>query len=262
MKNLKALTLLNLLGLIATLLVNSLANILPINGFNTGELSDRYPNLFVPAGITFSIWAVIYLLLIVFCVYQLALAFGKAAAPKTEFISKISFLFLATCVINCSWILAWHYLLLPLSLLLMLSLLGGLIAIYLRLDIGKSQASNSEKYLVHLPFSIYLGWITIATIANTTALLVNYNWGGFGVSEALWTIIVIVVGLAIALAVLFTRNDIFFPAVSIWALLGIIIKRQATMPVESQIITTAYIAIALLSVGILVQIFRGKVYKI
>jgi hypothetical protein len=143
----------------------------------------------------------------------------------------------------------------------MLILLLSLIAIYQRLNIGRSAALKSEKYLVHLPFSIYLGWITIATIANTTALLVNLNWNRFGLSEPFWTIAVIIFGILIALFMLFYRKDIFYSLVVDWALLGILIKRLTVDIVTVQsIITVVILGLVMISLGIIIQITRKKVY--
>jgi len=253
------LSILNLIGFLGTVIVNGLANALPINNKTTGELSDQYPNLFVPTGLTFSIWGVIYILLAIFVIYGLVVAIGKDS-EKSSFIENIGILFFISCLANIGWIFAWHYEVLPLSLVLMLILLGSLITIYLRLRIGKSDSTRTEKYVVHLPFSIYLGWITIATIANVTALLVDINWNTFGLSEPFWAIAVIIVGIAITLSVLFTRKDIFYCLVVDWALLGILLKRLAdSTPVQS-VIVVSIVGMALITVGIIVQIIRKRVY--
>ncbi len=142
----------------------------------------------------------------------------------------------------------------------MLVLLGCLLGIYLRLDIGKSDAGNREKYMVHLPFSVYLGWITIATIANVTALLVDAGWNNFGMGEQFWTVLLIAVGIVIALAMLFTRRDIFYCLVVDWAILGILLKRLADpQPVQSVIIA-AIIGLVLITLGVIAQAARRKVY--
>jgi len=254
------LSILNLIGFLGTVIVNGLSNALPINNKTTVELSDQYPNLFVPAGLTFSIWGVIYILLAIFVIYGLVIAFKKDT-PKPSFINKIGVLFFVSCMANIGWIFAWHYEILPLSLVLMLVLLGCLIAIYLRLSIGKSDSTQTEKYLVHLPFSVYLGWITIATIANITAWLVGVNWNTFGLGEQFWAVAVIIVGIAIALSILFTRRDIFYCLVVDWALLGILIKRLAveTTPDQSVIIITI-VGLVFITAGIIMQIIRRKIY--
>jgi len=253
------LAILNLIGFLGTVIVNGLSSALPINGKTAGELSDQYPNLFVPVGLTFSIWGVIYILLAIFVIYGLIVA-ARKDNEKSSFIGNIGVLFFISCSANIGWIFAWHYEVVPLSLVLMLMLLVTLITIYLRLRIGKSDSPRTEKYLVHLPFSVYLGWITIATIANVTALLVYTNWNTFGLGEPFWAVAVIIVGIAITLSVLFTRKDIFYCLVVDWALLGILLKRLAdSTPVQSVIIITI-VGMALITVGIIVQIIRKKVY--
>ncbi len=251
---------LNLLGFLGTVVINGLANAIPLNNKTTGELSDQYPNLFVPAGLTFSIWGLIYLLLAIFAIYQLIYALRKNT-QSASFLERIGMLFFVSSVANIGWIFAWHYEIVPLSLLIMLILLGSLIAIYVRLNIGRAESTKAEKYLVHLPFSIYLGWITIATIANATALLVHLNWNRFGLSEQFWAVAVIVVGIAIALTILFYRKDIFYCLVIDWALIGILIKRVTVdaTPVRSVIVITI-IGLSLITLGIIVQIMRRRIY--
>jgi len=253
------LAIMNLIGFLGTVVVNGLSNGLPLNGKTAGELSDQYPNLFVPAGLTFSIWGVIYILLAIFVIYGLIVA-AKKDTQKSPFIENIGVLFFISCLANMGWIFAWHYEIVPLSLVIMLILLVTLITLYLRLRIGRSDSPKTEKYLVHLPFSVYLGWITIATIANVTALLVYTNWNTFGLGEPFWAVSVIIVGIAITLSVLLTRKDIFYCLVVDWALLGILLKRLAdSTPVQSVIVVTVA-GMALITIGIIVQIIRKKVY--
>jgi hypothetical protein len=253
------LSIINLAGFLGTVVVNGLATSLPINNKTTGELSDQYPNLFVPAGLTFSIWGLIYILLAIFTIYSVIIAIKKDAAGS--FISKIGLLFFLSCIANMAWIFAWHYEIVSLSLVIMLLLLGFLIAIYMRLGVGKKGPAKKEQYLVHLPFSVYLGWITIATIANVTALLVDVNWNRFGLSEQFWAVAVIIVGIAIALSVLLRRQDIYYCLVVDWALLGILLKRLADpAPVQSVVVVTI-VGLVLITAGILVQLTREKVYS-
>jgi len=255
-----SLLILNLLAFLGTVVVNALANILPINGITTGELSDLYPNLFVPAGLTFAIWGVIYILLAIFVIYQFVPSVRRDTR-KVEFVQRIGPLFFISSLANIGWIFAWHYQILPLSLVFMLILLGCLMAIYLRLHVGKSQATRTEKYLVHLPFSVYLGWITIATIANVTALVVDINWNTFGLGEQFWAVAVIIVGIAIALSILFTRKDIYYCLVIDWALLGILLKRLSvtTAPDQSVVVATI-VGLVLITGGVIAQAIRKKVY--
>jgi hypothetical protein len=202
----------NLLLFAGTLVMNYLANALPLNNKNTGELSDSFPNLFVPAGLTFSIWGVIYLLLLIYCVVQFR-------GADREVISSISWLFGVTCVLNALWIVFWHYGKLPFSLLVMLGLLVSLI--YMNFLIR-----DLPYGIIKATFGIYLGWICIATIANVTALLVNTGWNGFNISQVTWTIVMILAGtLIVGLAVYRLKNP-FIGLSVIWAFIGIAIKRH------------------------------------
>jgi hypothetical protein len=251
----------NLVGFILVVVVNALATTIPLGGKSTGELSDLYPNLFVPSGLTFAIWGIIYLLLGVYVVYGLIYS-AKRSDPDEGFMEKIGLLFLITCIANAGWIFSWQYRILPLSLVCMLILLLSLIYIYTRLNVGRSNASNAEKYMVQLPFSVYLGWITIATIANVTALLVHYNWNRFGLSEEAWTIVMVAVGIALGLLFVFYRKDIFYTLVVDWAVLGILIKRTSVGGGTAQgVVVISVIGICVLTLGILAQLLRRRVYR-
>ncbi len=220
----KILVIFNALTFLGVLAVNSLANILPINNKTTGEVSNNLQNLFAPDGITFSIWGIIYAILIISVIYQFVLSFGKNGDPN-NFISKINVFFIIANLANIIWIFLWHYERIGLSVLAMLVLFLSLVIVYQRLGIGSAEISFRDKFLVHFPFSIYLGWITVATIANITAYLVKIDWDGFGVSEPIWTVIILIVATLITLLVLFLRKDYMYGLVIVWAFAGIIIKR-------------------------------------
>ena len=212
----------NMLSFAAVVVVNALANALPLNGVTTGELSDSYPNYFVPAGYVFGIWGVIYLLLLGFTVRQL-----RRGGDDAETIRKIGWLFIASNVFNFVWIFLWHWRLVALSLVPMFGLLASLILIYLRLDIGRAQASREQRIYYHLPFSVYLGWITVAPIANIVAFLVSSGWESYGTTAAYWTVAVIAVAVALTLVNLYTRGDAAYSLVIVWALSGIVYKQMA-----------------------------------
>lgn len=245
----KVLAILNALGLVCVLIANYLANSLPINGYTTGELSDAYPNVFVPAGLTFSIWGIIYGFLIGFVIYQFINTNFKDL-KKHHFIPRISFWFLINCAANTAWIFAWHHKLLVLSLVLMLVILSSLIMIYLRLEIGRISVKTGTKWLVHIPFSIYLAWITVATIANVTALLVDMNWDGFGLPERMWGMIMIFVATLVGFRVYNTRHDVAFILVLLWAFLGIFLKRSDIGGYQDTVAVAAGTGMALLTISL------------
>lgn len=260
MKDAKVRTLLqflNIVGFVGTVIINILANSIPIAGKTTGEVSDLYPDLFAPAGFTFAIWGVIYILLALFVIYQ---ALDILKLNKNPIIDKIGIWFIVSSAANMAWIFAWHYERIFLSLLLMLVILVSLILIYLRLGIGMANVSKEEKYLVHLPFSVYLGWITVATVANVTVFLVSINWGRLGLSEVSWTVLVILVATLITLAVLRNRADVFYSLVVVWAFLGILAKRITADVVHVFLIIVVLAVTALLAYLTLKKV--GKKFSI
>ncbi|RQD77224.1 MAG: tryptophan-rich sensory protein [Candidatus Syntrophonatronum acetioxidans] len=238
---------LNLLGFIGMVIINYLANALPLNNMTTGELSDLYPNLFTPAGFTFSIWGVIYLLLLGFSLYQARDIFSF---PKVEmpFLYRIGYLFFISSLLNGAWIFAWHYTQIFASMAIMVALLLVLIMIYLNLGIGERRVSSQESFWVHLPFQVYLGWITIATIANASALLVHVGWGRFGLSESFWTVLMIGVAALLTIAFLTLRQDLAVSLVSLWAILGIAVKRITLEPVVMPVFISAVVAMIIISI--------------
>ncbi len=216
---------LNLLGFAVMLGMNYAANAMPINNVSTQELSDMYPSLFTPAGFTFSIWGLIYLSLLGFCVYQSRGLFFRSRGHNMLFVHEIGYLFFVSCIFNAGWIVAWHYMHIHLSVLIMTALLITLIKIYLNLDVGRRRVSLASNLFVYLPFRMYLGWISIATIANVSALLVYIGWDGGGLSPQTWTIIMIMVAALLTVGFLVLRRDLAVGLVSLWALFGITFKR-------------------------------------
>jgi len=208
-----------ILSILATLVVNTLANALPINGLTTGDVSDRFNVYFVPAGYVFSIWGLIYLGLIAYGIFQ-----ALPAQRDNPRLRATGWWVVLGGLANSAWIFLWHYEQFPLTLIAMFTLLVSLIMTYLGLKIGRGIVSKAEFWAVRIPFSVYLGWITVATVANVTSVLDFIKWDRFGLSEGTWLVIMLIVVLAITAAMLFTRRDAAFTVVILWALEGIAIK--------------------------------------
>jgi hypothetical protein len=231
----------------ATIIFNIAANALPLNGLNTGELSDRFQIFFVPAGYVFSIWGLIYLGIITYAIFQ-----ALPAQRENPRLRSIGYLFIFSCLANITWLFLWHYEFFEFTLIAMGALLISLIAIYLRLDIGRGEVSNAEKWAVHIPFSIYLGWITVATIANTTQLLYYLGWNGWGISPEIWAVIMLAAGVVISAIMSFTRADIAYSLVLVWAYIGIAIQHNDT----SIVANSAFIAAGLIVVILIIVLIR------
>lgn len=241
------------------IIINSLANILPINAVNTGQVSDSYPNLFAPAGLTFSIWGLIYLLLAGYTLYQFGLFQKDKGASKNKLFKKIGIYFSITSIINMFWIFAWHYNFISISVLLIVTILFFLIKIANILN--KEKFSLKEKLFIKTPFSVYFGWITVAVIANIATFLVSINWNAFGISEQIWTILILLIGAIIGILRILKDKNIPYGLVLIWAYLGILIKHTSPDKFANQylnIITTLIICIVLFSVTELSILFNKE----
>lgn len=217
----KAISYLNLIFFTLVIAANYLANDLPLNNVTTGQVSDNIPSLFTPAGFTFAIWGLIYLLLGIFVFYQMG--FVGNEQDLTYYRNKVSYLFITSCILNIAWLFSWHYKLFLVSLCIMFALLINLIILYLRVN-GKANYLRKRNYVVSLPFSIYLGWIMVASIANTSIYLVSINWNRFGYSEVFWTNIMLITALLLFTLFVYLRRDIFIMLVYIWAVFGILYK--------------------------------------
>lgn len=223
-------------------IVNALANILPINGNTTAEVSDSYANLFAPAGITFTVWGLIYLLLFLYSLYQFGI-FQKEEDPhREELFRKIGLYFTISSILNTMWIFAWHYRIIWLSVVLIIGVLVTLIVIN---KLTRKEHFDLKDYLfIRLPFSIYMGWITVATIANITAWLVKIGFKGFGVPETIWTILVIIVGLIIASLTIIRNKDLAYGLPVIWAYIGIYIKHISPKGWDAQYSSIIFVTVA------------------
>lgn len=225
MRSNKRLSYLTVAAYILMIVVNALANIIPINHIGTGEVSDKYSNLFAPAGYVFGIWLVIYILLGMYTYYQFTL-FGRRSDMSDRVIYRVNQCFLYSSLLNIVWIFAWHYEQIGISLVIMV----GIFLLLLRARIiitHRSTLNHDEKISVQLPFSVYLSWITIATIANVTTYLVSIRWDGFSLDPSLWTCIMITVGGVVGVITTLKWKDIPFALVYVWAYTGILFKHMS-----------------------------------
>ncbi|HEY9526231.1 MAG TPA: hypothetical protein VIR02_04055 [Anaerolineales bacterium] len=228
----------NLLSVVLVLTVNILASALPLNGQNTGEISDRFQVYFVPAGYVFAIWGIIYIGWIAFTVFQF-----QPAQKESPRLRRLGYLFAISNMANAAWLFCWHYNLFGLSVLVMLVLLGLLLASYLRLNVNQTPVSVLEYWSVDVLFSVYLGWITVATVANITDWLYFIGWDGFGIPAQTWAVIMLAVASLLGLGMATTRRDLGYLAVLVWAFVGIAVK-QTSAPL---VVTSAWIAAALMA---------------
>ncbi len=217
MQKISTLKILNIAAFLTVILVNYLANSLPINGVKTADISNKYFNEFAPANITFAIWGVIYSLLIATLIWQLNV--------QNNAINTINKWWVINSVLNVAWLFSWHYEILFLSIVLMIGILYSLVQIN-KIESTELAQNIPREWLLKSAFGIYLGWICIATIANFTTLLVSLNFNKFGLSDTFWTGTVIGIGSITSAMLVVRYKNIFIGFAVIWALIGIIIRQN------------------------------------
>ena len=259
MKNMKTLAVLNTLFFLLHLVPSQLTQLKLFNNQTIGDVSDKYPALFTPAGITFSIWGMIYLALAAFCIYHLIAAYKKPAEHEAnKDLQRLGYLFMANNLATGLWTIAWVNEWLLISVLLILTQLVTLLAMHLRLGIFDKGRSTASRWFTQVPLSIYFGWIIIATVANISAALVGLGWDAFGLDDGLWTLIMIAAATSVVVFVVFTRSNAIVGLVGIWALYGIVLKHQELGVANSQqIITTAWVALAVVVLSEVIVILRN-----
>lgn len=237
---------------LVTLAVNGAANALPINGQGTGEISDRFSVYVVPAGYVFAIWGVIYVLLGVFTVWQ-ALP-GNRANPVARAIGLLP----ATAnVLNTAWMLLFHYEYFVLTVPVMVALLLTLVATHLRLWEHRSELRGATFWAVRVPFSVYLGWITVATIANIAQTGQALEIDPAGIDPAIIASGVLLVGLLIAVRFVTQFGDAAYGFVIAWAYAGVAVKEAGTQPV-AVVAAAGAVVVAVLAVWAAVRQVRGE----
>jgi hypothetical protein len=236
----------NIVAFVATLVFNGLASSGALNNITTAAISDRLPILFVPAGYVFGIWGLIYTLLLGFVIFQ-----ALPSQRENPLLRRIGYWFALSCVANAVWLVCFHYFQFAWSMVAMIGVLLTLLVIYVRVQ-GQAR-TRAESIWVSGAFSVYIGWITVATVANASYVLYDLRWDGFGLSEANWASIMLVVAALVAGFIAYTRRDWAYTAVLVWALVGIIVKQA---PVSSQVGITAGLMIAVILVA-LVGGWRG-----
>lgn len=209
----------NIIAFIAVIVINVLSTTIPIDGRSTAAVSKMYPTLLTPAGFAFSIWSLIYVLLGCFAVYQ-----ATRSGESKESVQHIGIFFIVSCLFNIMWLFLWQYLYVELCILVIVLYLLSLIVIYRRTRV--SHPSLSEMWFVKLPFSLNFGWVSIATIVNVAVALRKNEWGGWGLSDTTWAVIILIIVTVLAILVSFPYKDSIYPLVFVWAYVAIAVEQK------------------------------------
>ena len=249
----KTLQVLNGVTLLATIFMNYISNTGLMNDTTIGEISGGLRTFFTPASYAFSIWGIIYLMLLGFGIYQSRSLFIKVR--EDEFVVRVGWWFIVSCFANSFWVVSWVYEYTGLSCFFIFLLLFSLLKIVWNNRIELWDAPISVILFLWWPFVIYSGWVTVASIANVSTYLVKINWDGFGMSPVTWTLIMIVIAALINLAITWKRNMREFALVGAWALIAIGIANQ---DVQTTIAYTAFVAAGILVVSSGLHAFKNK----
>ncbi len=234
-------------AVIATIVVNVLANALPINGLPTGAIAARFDVLFMPEAYVFSIWGLIYLGLLAYAIYQV-----QPSLRNDKRLRSLDTPFLISSAANMGWLLLWHYEHIVASFVAMLVLLGSLISVYRRLDPERSLVSTGRRWAVHIPFSVYLGWVMVASVINLAVVLDSVGWTGWGINELTWFTVAVVGVLAVAAMVAWRRADVAFLLTLVWAFIGLGVEHQ----MDPLVATVAWMGTAALAVLVALAAIR------
>jgi hypothetical protein len=244
----KILQILNGIAFVSVVFINYLSNTGVMNGKTIGSLSDSIRSLFTPAGYAFSIWGLIYLFLLGFVIYQVRSLFVKV--KNDDFVEKIGFWFIISCIANSAWIFAWIYEYTGVSCIFIFLLLVSILKIIINNKMQIEAVKKSKLLFVSLPFVIYGGWVTVASVANVSSYLVKINWNGFGISAEIWTIILILIATLINIIVIYKRKMYAFALVGAWALTAIGIANKENYNTIAIIAFTAALLLVLVSLFI------------
>lgn len=255
MKTNRLLSIFNFIALSIHIAASAASQFKLMGGRDVSEVSNLFPTLFTPAGFTFSIWGIIYIALIAMCIYHIVVSFkyDKLHADN-QAIAKMSGWFIVNNIATAAWLYLWTHLQIALAELMIVIQLISLIIIHVRLDIHVSNRPMLNKIFTQMPLSIYLGWISIATIANTAVYLTSLKWSGWGIAADTWTLIMIIVAVLLSFAMIFLKDNIFFALVVVWALAGIFFRQHQNY--HPLVDTAALVSFALIVGAILIRVFR------
>ena len=262
MKKVRTLSILNLVFYVIAFATSSLSQFGIFGGLTNQEVSAMHETLFTPAGFTFSIWGVIYLSLFGFCIYHLIKAYKSEVHDEpSQNVLRIGNWFIINNIATACWVFAFAYELLLLSALLILIQLVSLLIIFINLNLLDKNQTFDSKLFTAFPLTIYFAWICVASIANISLYLDAISWGGFGLQAETWAIIMYSVTFLLTIFILARRSNPFFGLVVIWALYGILQKREADQMVHQNLITLLWAYLAILALLTIYQFYKLAVFK-
>lgn len=205
-----------IIATVGMIFLNYLAATGILGGVDTGAVSDKYATNITPAGYAFAIWSLIYIGMIAFSIYQ-------ALPSNAENFKGLRLIYIISCVANGLWLYVWSQEALVVCLGIILVLLACLAAINGKLKITET---NADYWLVKVPFGIYFGWVTAATILNATIALVYLGVKTSETTAQILGAILIFTAAAFGVLIRFKLKNYFYPLAIAWALTAIAVKQS------------------------------------
>lgn len=250
----KTLQILNGVAAVATIAMGYLSNTGIFNGKTMASVSAEYQNLFTPAGYAFSIWGLIYLSLLGFVIYYGRSLF-KADIKDDNTVEQIGWWFFISCLANSLWVVVWLYEYTLISVFLMIVLLFSLLKIVVKTKMELHNAPLKKILFLWWPFCIYSGWVSVALIADIAAYLTKIGWNGFGLSETIWAVIMIVVAAIVHIFMIWKRNMREFALVLVWSLIAIAVANQN---VNATVVWAAVIVAIIVFINIAIHGYQNR----
>ena len=236
----------NMVSVCMVVVINYLSQNQRWNGTTIGETSDRYDNLFTPAGYAFSIWGIIFLMLLAYSFFQIRRVFFST--KPSPFIEQTGWWFSIANTLNALWVIAFIYDQISLSVVIMVGILYSLLKIVIKTNMERWDAPIPIIAFVWWPICIYAGWIAVATIANFSAFFVSLGRVGSELSQVVWTMIMITAAVLINILMVWLRNMREFSAVAVWALVAIFIRhREAYESISYYALASAVILLIIIA---------------
>lgn len=250
MKRMKLLAVVNALAFMLHVFISYSTQFKLINKKDVGEVSANYTSLFTPAPVTFAIWGLIYFSLLCFSIYHIIMAWRQPASdPANKDLKKIGGWFIFNNLATAAWLIAWTNELLGISVALIFLQLMSLVFINNRLPVYDRSREIASKVFTQFPISIYFAWLTIATIANASSYLAALKWSA-GITAVNWTVIMITIAVLLTIMVVLTKKNVFYGMVVIWALYGIVLKRQME-PADGNLLIANAAWIGIIATGVI-----------
>lgn len=253
LKQQQTLSILNMLAVVFAIGINYYSQLYTINGNRVSDMSDKYSNLFTPAGYAFAIWGIIFIAIFIFAGYQM---YRTLIRKETfDFISQTGGWFALANVANGLWIVAWLYNYTLLSVVIMLVILFSLLKIVVNTNMERQRVPAKTIVFGWWPISIYAGWISVATIANIAAYLSKLGWDGGFLSPVAWTVVLIVIATLLNVFLIFNRGMREFAIVGAWALIAIYVKQQSNY---ETIAITAIVGAVLILISVFIHAYSNR----